>query len=145
MSDTPEQVHGYDPTANPRSLRPVPDPEQLGELAMEEERLAARLNVYHRLAGVFGSKGWLDLDNLVQGELQRAVNALADPKQVNSSEALAYVQGQMQTLSWLRGLPQQMETLKAMESEQLRDVRNTQKEAKAQARQDAAATLGQGG
>lgn len=139
-----EATGGYDPTANPRSLRPVPDPDKLGELQMEEERLSFRLEMYNRLAGLFGSRGFEDLDILLQGELQKAVNALADPKQVNSEKALAYVQGQMGTLTWLRDLPDRMATLQELEREQMKEVREAQKAAKAQARQPDA-TLDQGG
>lgn len=143
MSDQ-EVQHGYDPTANPRSLRPVPDPDKLGEYQLEEERLSFRLQMYDRLRGMFGSRGFEDLSVLIQGELQQAVNALSDPKRVASEQSLAYVQGQIQTLTWLRDLPDRIVVLQETEKEQMREVRNAQKEAKAQARQPAA-TLDQGG
>ena len=105
MSDLPFQ---YDPTQDPRSLYEPPNHEVILDWHAQVAEVQNELLELNRLRSMMGTEAWKKLIEEVDQELQTAVNALIVPQRVNTLEQLAFIQGQVQILMWLKQLPEVM-------------------------------------
>lgn len=105
MSDVAAQG-GYDPDANPRSLRTVTDAAR-EEYEAEKAALQRAIDSTNRRLAMHRSQGWKDTALELQAQLGHAIDALASDE-LNTLEAVVYVRGQIRAFQYLLGLEQRV-------------------------------------
>lgn len=131
---TADPGFGYDPTTDPRSLHQTVTEEQLEELGKRENELQALANIYHRLKGMFRSKGWADLEVLLKNEVTKAQEALSHDHKINTVESIALVRGQVMAFETLLNFPHTVEMNSQVTQADLKRVQKTRDEAESLAR-----------
>ena len=121
--DDPQQV-SYDPTLDPRSLAPAPQPtvaQVTEQMEARVEQLGRILAIYDRQIGMFNSAGWKSTVAMLQDDLQTAVNFLAD-RRVEHADTM-FVRGQVAAIQGLMSMAATVEHNRTQAREELHRIR----------------------
>lgn len=108
-----------------RNLSAVPDPEDVRQFESRLDAKRRQINELDPVIAMFGARGWEHVRHELERELQRFVNALANPKLVNSASMLAYIQGQMNAIQFVLGMPTQAQIRRDVLKKELQNLQES--------------------